>query len=271
MRKLRQLFLMVLCAVALSSVAGQKVAVGTGRDYDLRVATWKALREAKLDAVKKAGVYEHIFSHTEIFTSEEKQIFRMYERGVDLLTLEATVSYDPKDLSFKEKIENGECCVTAEIRNAKVWEEKRDRDFTFAIKGFPTICEEGSRLSFRVTPAQDCYIRIFFFDISGVTDSTAMLFPYEASDDIMLGAGQTIVFPPSDPQFVRGTKYVWRARKDDSGKEGEEVAILIAAFKDDVKAPEDKSWNSVVEWIHSIPSDRRTFQVRQVNIAKKQD
>ena len=271
MKNLRKLVLMVLCAVAISSAAGQKVAVGLACDYDLRVATMKALRAAKLDAVQKAGVYEHIVSHTEIYTSEESQHFRMYQKGMDLLTLEATVSYEPKDVSFTPWIEDGKCYVKAEIRNAKVWEDKKDPNFTFAIKGLPSICEEGSRLSFQVTPAQDCYIRIFFFDISGVTDNMEMIFPYAASDNQMFSAGQTVAFPLSDPCLAKGAKYEWRVQKDDKWKEGEEIAILVAAFKDDVRVPEDVSWNSVVEWIHSIPSDRRTFRVRQITIAKKQD
>lgn len=273
MKNLRKLVLMVLCAVAISSAAGQKkveVAVGECRDYSIRVAKTKAIRAAKLDAVEKAGVPEHIVGHTERYTSTSKESsqIRVYVKVVDLLTQEATVSYEQKDLSLTYKIEDGECYVKAEIRNAKVWEDKEDPNFTFDIKGLPSICEEGSKLSFQVTPSQDCYIRIFFFDISSVTDDTEMLFPYEASDDQMFVAGQTVVFPPSDSRFVRGGKYDWRAGKDDKSEEVEEVAILVVALKDDVRSPKDVSWNNVVEWMHSIPSDRRTFQVLQISIAK---
>lgn len=269
MKIFRQLVLMILCVLAISSAAGQKkveVAVGECRDYNIRVAKTKALSAAKLDAVEKAGVYEHIVGHTERYRSKESQHFRMYDQEVDLLTQEATVSYE--HLSYTYKIEDGECYVKAEIRNAKVWEDKKDPNFTFAIKGLPLICEEGSKLSFQVTPSQDCYIRIFFYDISSVTDDTELLFPYEASDDQMFVAGQTVVFPPSDSRFDRGGKYEWRAGKDDKSEEVEKVAILVVALKDDVRSPKDVSWNNVVEWMHSIPSDRRTFQVLQISIAK---
>ena len=89
---------------------------------------------------------------------------------------EATVEYKREDLSLSFTIVDGnDVKATAVIRNAKVWAEEWDPYFSFSITGLPLSRKEDSKFSLQVTPTQDCYIRIFFFDISGVTNKADML------------------------------------------------------------------------------------------------
>ena len=270
-------FVMILLGAAwLSSAYGQqnarKEAVGYGYSPDLRVAQQEAIRNAKLNAITNSGVRERIISETHIFTTGEGEKLLSYPTGVDLLMQEATVEYKREDMSLSFTIVDGnDVKATAVIRNAKVWAEEWDPYFTFSITGLPLSRKEDSKFSFQVTPTQDCYIRIFFFDISGVTNRTDMLFPYKAFNDMKVEARQTFMFPPMDSKFCKGQKYELKLEKDDQIKDVENIALLVVAVKDEARTPDDLSWEGVIKWLHSIPSKQRTYQVRQISIEKKQD
>lgn len=275
MRKVLFFVMFFLGAAGLSSVYGQQVvpeAIGHAYHSDIRIAKEEAIRNAKSDALDKAGVSERIFGHSTRFINDEDRVIYHHRTEIDLLTQEATVEYKQKDLSLSYTVvDENRVKATAVIRNAKVWAEEWDPYFSFSITGLSSIYEEDSKLSLQVTPTQDCYIRIFWFDLSGVNHNAEMLFPHKGLNDFKVEAGETFTCPPTDSKSYKGTKYELKLKKDDEKIDWENVGILVAAVKNETRTPDDESWEGVVRWLHSMPSNQRTYQVRQISIKKKQD
>jgi hypothetical protein len=213
-------------------------------------AKMKALAEAKLNALKMAGVSENIKSYDMLFKSEigtkYEEVFvsdRQSEiRGaIKDYTMESKKGLDEYNNFFIE--------VTIDA-NVILYKTSPDPAFSVAIDGIKQGYQNGEKLTFTVTPSINCYINIF-----NIYEKEASLtYPNSYEKQQFLEGGKSYTFPLNqtiDYPLEKATK------------EPEKNKLVFVFTKDLIPYVnfhgEDQATNfeDVSSWLFSISPDKR--------------
>ncbi|MDR2810246.1 MAG: DUF4384 domain-containing protein [Tannerellaceae bacterium] len=205
-----------------------------------------ALFNAKLDALRKAGIAENLIVDVtqmgEIFLETSNLEIGGGITGFDLVS---------DNIRFIEQ--GGAKVLVAEVViNATVmkYTHANDPSFRVQVQGVRSAYREKETLTFSVTPYQDGYLRIFLFEEDGAGDQ---LYPdKEKEPDVMFRKDKTMRFP------LNG-QYYYRLEKSDKNKAKEINRILFLFLKDNVHFTGNHiSLQAVSNWKATISPDRRT-------------
>jgi len=230
------------------------IAIG-GAESSLLEIKARALNNAKIDALKQAGIEEHINSYTDYFRSEsDNKMGELFTS--DVLSNIRGVVTNIEEISFdKEFTAEGQIKATVKI-SCTVIEYQTDKDLTFDvwIEKIKGIYRVGDGLEFEIKPTKDCYMRAFMF--SPVEDF--MLFPnqYEASFQL------TELTTQNFPSF-NGTYEL------DAGGEARELNRLVLVFlKQDIPYTGKIVYKDIIDWIMTIPPDERVIKSFSFDVYK---
>lgn len=254
----------LLCALSLTiSVGAQqtiriKNAVGTCviANISPEKAKETALFNAKLDALRKAGIAENIIV----------DITQMGEVFLETSNLEiggGITDFDFVGDDIKLLEEGGAKLLVAEVViNATVikYDKESDPSFRIQVKGIKSAYREKETLTFSVTPYQNGYLRIFLFEEDGTGEQ---LYPdKEKEPDMLFSKDGTIKFPLN-------SQYYYRLEKSDKTKTREVNRILFLFFKDEIHFAENRiTLQAVSNWKTKISPDRRTQVFTEFAIEK---
>ena len=214
-------------------------------------AKMKALAEAKVNALKMAGVSENIKSYDMLFKSE---IGSKYEE-VFMSDKQSEIRGAIKDyiMEFGKRMdEQQDFYVDVTIdANVILYKTSPDPAFTVSIEGIKQGYQNGEKLSFTITPSINCFLNIFNIYVK----NAALTYPNAYEKQQLLEAGKSYTFPLNkniDYPLERTT-----ANPEDN-------KLLFVFTKDLIPyityKVEDQatSFEEVSSWLFSISPDRRT-------------
>ena len=167
----------------------------------------EALNQAKVEALRKAGVRENLQSYESLFRSEMNNDFsEFFSSDIQSELQGAIQSYEI--VSHERKVDPITNLFLVEVTiNATVilYTSKSDLTFNVRVEGVKGIYEEGEYLTFTLTATQNCYLHIF-----NITDSyTSLMYPNVWEPFKEIPAGKKIAFPFSqiiDYSLFKNTK-----------------------------------------------------------------
>jgi hypothetical protein len=257
---MRSLFLSaaLLLAIALSSQAqdvvkvsgciGEATISGSVSEVEARSM---ALQEAKLSALRKAGVSENISSYATMFKGESgKELSEFFSSEFQSEIRGAVSKYEAREEKFIDpvsKLFTLRITIDAEVVKYK---SVTDPEFQVAVDGVKGVYTSGELLTFNVKVTRDCYLNIF-----SVTDADASLFMPNAYEKLpKLTEGISYTFPKSVEYYMdRTTK----------GDKPETTRLIFVFTKKqmefiDLQGEEQiTSVEKILSWIYSISPDQR--------------
>lgn len=258
------LFICLLSLSAFGSDQAQKIkiknapgsAVGSENETPAQVKQ-RALNEAKLWALQKAGVTEQITAYSDFITKEENnQLEEIFNSNI-LNDLQGVVS--EVELVNEEKSINAsgllEIKLVAHITVLK-FENGMDPTFDVWVKGVDASYNSGDNLTFDYKPNKNSYLRAF---ILSENEQAFQLFPNDYEGDMLLEEKKKYTFPRASLDYELET----RLKK-------ETHRLILVSLKSDVPYNTDVSYKALMDWIFQIPPDQRrittfTFDVYKSN------
>lgn len=256
---LKNLVAIILVFMAINTYSQQTIQVkgakGTGEivgRISYEEARREALNQAKVEALRKAGVKENLQSYESLFRSEVNNDFsEFFSSDIQSELQGAVQSYEI--VSHERKVDPVTNLFNVEVTiNATVilYENKPDLTFNVRVEGVKGIYEDGENLTFTLTATQNCYLHIF-----SITDTyTSLMYPNVWEPFKEIQAGKKISFPFSqiiDYSLFKNTK------------EPELNRVLFVFTKKPIrflKAVGDDQLTSSEEifaWVYGITPDER--------------
>lgn len=209
----------------------------------------KATAEAKLEALRMAGVVEHISSYEFLFKSEIgssydevylSDIQREMRGAIQDYTVEAKKGVDAGDNFFVE------VNLSADVL---MFSTSPDPTLVAHIEGLEPFYKEGSLLKFTITPKQNCYLTIFnLYD-----KNAALTFPNKWETAQLQKADIKYFYPNSSIDYPL-------TRSINSPEKNKMIFVFTKDLIPYTKfSGEDQntSFEDISSWLLSIPPDRR--------------
>lgn len=238
--------------VKLESVVGEWV---LSNDITLPQAREKAINQAKVEALRLAGVPESIFDSSISFKSDKQgEMKEVFESLTSVNTFGEILDFD---VETEGKIVNEFGNVIYKVTidaTIIVHNEAADRSFVFEVNGIRDKYQSLDKLVFEITPRQDGYMQVFILE----EDDANMLFPNMYEPQELLKGNVTVKFPRS-----KGFDY------EVSSKTSNELNHLIFCFtKNDIPFAETESLSSILRFIGSISPPQKSVQAFTILIQK---
>lgn len=219
-------------------------------------AKQKALAEAKVDALKKAGVAEHIQSYDMLFKSEVGSKFE----EVFMSDKQSEIRGAVRDytMEYEKGIDESRNFYIEVIINANVilYNTSADPAFTVNIEGFKAGYQNGENLVYTITPSQNCYLNIFNIFEKNAT----LIFPSKWEKQQLFEGGKTYRFP-----LTNLLKDGYSLEKTTKEPEKNKMVFVFTKeltpfIKFKINNDEDQVTNfeDISSWIFSISPDKRT-------------
>jgi hypothetical protein len=242
----------------VKGIVGSGIIAGRVSEADARQ---EAINNAKVEALRKAGVKENLQQYEMLFRSEINQDFsEFFSSDIQAELNGAVQNYEI--VKEEKKIDSTSGLFTVEVTlNATVilYSSRPDPAFNVQIKGMKGVYEDGENLTFSIFSSRNCYLHIF-----SITDTeTSVLYPnkYEKFKEII--SEKDITFPLAHldyPLYAIGKKpemnrLVFVFTKDP-------IQFLNYKGEDRITTPE-----SIFSWVYGITPDLRkveyiTFTIR---------
>jgi predicted amino acid-binding ACT domain protein len=251
----------ILFLSGCSAVQAQekKIVEGMGKvqisdDMSPAVARERALQEARLDALRKAGVAEYISETSALFQeSNQEKMDQLFSSIINVETrgevAEFTVVKEEKKTEYGQWFQ--EVVIEAVVY---LHAEKPDPGFRADVKGVREMYYHGDALTFQAYPYQDAFLRVFVLTAA----HAEQLFPNAWEKQHKIMAGTTQNFPP-------GGKVDYTL---ESEKQKEVNYIFFLFTKHDFVPPQDTSLNAFWRYIANIPVSEKHVQVESILIRK---
>lgn len=244
-------------SIDVEKIKGECVIAG---DVSPNMAKERALNDAKVNALKAAGIDETVNSYQLLFTSQAKNDYSQFFSSDIQSEMQGAVK-SVKVLSEKIYCSNDNRIICEVIINAVVvkYTTKADAGFKSNIDGIKGVYNHGDNLTFNLKVTQNCYLTIF-----NITDSEAgVLFPNEYEKENALKKQDVYNFPMAKIDYSLG-----------NNSKNQEINRLIFVFTKKeipfIKMNREQNTTSetIFNWIYSIPPDERYMEYFTLSINK---
>jgi Domain of unknown function (DUF4384) len=214
----------------------------------------KALDEAKVDALRKAGVEEWIQSFDYLDKKEEHNQFSEFFHSVtSVQTMGNVTSWEV--VKEQKKLEGNnllyEVFIDAEVR---VYKTKTDPGFQIRISGISPVYKNEDKLTFDVLANREGYLSVYIIDHQS---TVSRLFPNDQEKQYQLKAGLRYPFPFS-PHF---DYEVYTELK-------EEQNYIFFLFTRQEIPFSGKIFNEFIEYVYGIEPHERFLFMEKIRIVK---
>lgn len=217
----------------------------------------KAINNAKINALKKAGIEENINSYTDYFRKESDNTFEELFTSDILSNIEGTVKdIEVVDTRPSFTAENQIKYVVTINCTVVKYNVTKDLSFDAWIEGIQPFYQSGSGLTFSIKPTIPCYARVFAF-----TDEPYPIYPNEWEKSKLLPALEITNFPDLD----KINSYEVSAEKKDK----ETHRLIIVLLKNDLYYTGKVGYKEIIDWIMTIPPDERKLETFTFEVFKK--
>lgn len=228
----------------------------------------QALLEAKKQALREAGVLENISSTSIIVMGGSNSEFQEISSELSRIEMEGRIrvkeQIDMDPVFTNDHLIKYSTTIKAEV---VVEETEEDLNFQFKIDGFKNLYLSGEKISFTLTPAMDCYFRIFYF--TGKSSENAQIFPIDGIfKDVQFIGGEPVSFPPEDTRFLFNAPFDYTMEINESKDNIEHGVVLIVALKKPYKYVDEVTYENVIRWLAKIKRNERYELWQGVNIGR---
>ncbi len=244
------LFLVISVFISIGAVSQEKIeeipvnkSSGTAIGKSLPNVISQAINEAKINALKKAGIKENINSYTDFYQSEtDDEYSELFSSDIFSNIRGAVKEVEVVD-TLRSFTKDGLIKVTA-IINCTVlkYNTSRDLSFDFYVEGIKQFYNHNESLQFKIEPAHNGYLKAFLF----TRNEAYQLFPNDYEKSLLFEKGQTYDFPMQEIDYILETP-----------KKSEIHRIVFVYLKEDVPFFGPVKYEEIFDWIFSIPPDQR--------------
>jgi len=248
-------FLSLMLCVKGTVYAQEKIIVSSAvghiflsDDISISLAREKALNEARLEALRKAGVVEEIREGSLLFQqSDLEQAGSLFSSmiSVDIMGEIAEWSLIRSGLVKTGDQDGYEVEIRAVVN---VFKEKQDPSFTLDIQGIRDQYYDQDKLLFSVMPRQDGYLQVFILTASGA--ERIFPNPYEKKNLLHKGKEQKL---PGTEQI----DYIVECQS----RQDIHYAIFLFTRKEFI-APEKLFPNDLLNFLAHIPPSEKRVEWR---------
>lgn len=228
--------------VSIDSIYG--MAVGSESET-IKTIMERAVNEARIKALREAGIHESIHSYSAFFQSETRQEYEELFASDILTDMRGAVKhvhvFDTKKTFTSDGMPRVEVWINCEVVK---YTSKPDPAFVFEASGVKPVYQHNDRLEFSVRPHQNGYLRAFVF----TGDEAFQVFPNEYEASFELAAGETAVFPKEAELIL------------ETDEESEMHRLLLVFLKQDIPYVQDVDYKEIFDWLFSIPPDQRALK-----------
>ena len=236
--------------IEIKNVIGEGILSGNTSPNEARL---EALNNAKLNALRKAGIEENINSYQLLYSNQKENEFSQFFTSDIQIELKGVVkSYQ---ILSEETLKNKQNeLVVKVIINAEVVKYETQPDFKYNVNvtGVKSAYNKNDNLTFEITVTQDSYLQIF-----NITDTEVYLFypnPYEKQT--LIGANNKLSFPISNIEYQLSTE-----KKTETNRLifvfTKQIIPYIKMDSNQITSQED-----VFSWIYSLPPDVRKVEYK---------
>lgn len=238
--------------IKVENATGRQVIAGSVSEDEARA---KAIALAKVDALRKAGVTEHIQSYEMLYKSEVgNQFDEVFMSDMFSEIRGAVRKY------VIVKIEKGideyknfyiEATINAEVI---LYSIGKDPAFQVSIEGIKQGYQSGERMRYTVTPTQDCYLNIFNL----YENNASLIYPNQFEKSRLFKAGEKVTFPLSE--LIDGYTLEKSAKKPETNKlvfVFTKENIPFINFKLNQEGDQVTTFEDISTWLFSISPDKR--------------
>lgn len=236
----------------VENAVGRQVIAGSISEDEARA---KAIAQAKVDALRKAGVTEHIQSYEMLYKSEVGNKFDevfmsdMFSEIRGAVKKYEIVKIDKGIDEFKNFYV--EAIIDAEVIQ---YTTAKDPAFQVSIDGIKQGYQSGELMRYTITPTQDCYLNIFNL----YENNASLIYPNQFEKSRLFKAGEKVTFPLSE--LIDGYTL------EKSAKEPETNKLVFVFTKDNIpyikyklnqEGDQFTTFEDISAWLFSISPDRR--------------
>ncbi len=256
------LFTFQLAAQKTEKIKNIKGSAFISGDVSPNQAKAKALNDAKLNALKAAGIGENIKSYELLFTSQQNNDYsQFFNSDIQSEIQGAVQSFDiVKEETIQKSSDETVVEVTIDA-TVIMYASTSDVKFDEYIEGIKVVYTNEDKLVFSVKTTLPCYLTIF-----NITDIEAsVLYPNSYEKQELLNESILYSFPT-----VESIDYTLHTDMNQT-----EVNRLIFVFTKTkipfIKMDKDQlitQQESIFTWIYSIMPDQRKVEYRALTIQK---
>ncbi len=229
-------------------------------DISPNQARVQALSNAKVNALKAAGIDEAINSYQLLFTSQAKNDYsQFFSSDIQSEIQGAVKSY--KILSEKIYCKGDQeiiCEVSIDATVVK-YDSKRDVSFDSNVDGIKGAYNNGENLTFSVTTTQHCYLNIF-----NITDNEAtLLYPNAYEKQMKINRSELYKFPTAAIDYGLGNDL----KKQETNRL---IFVFTKTQMPFIKINKEQvtTQENIFSWIYSIQPDQRNVEYFTLTILK---
>ncbi len=240
-------------------------------DISEKAAFEKAHNEAKLEAMRKAGVAENISSSDILTTNQSGSNFKQDLSSILSVEINGAVVND--SIVDEKKIVDEYGTKYYVTINADVikYETKADPSFIFKVEGVKEYYENDNLMRFSFLPFSDGYLKIFNIN----DNENFMVYPYFDKKGSMLNDTLNRLFRANVKLQFPLNKLMGNPTTREDGymlytELPRENNYLIFVFtKDNIPYIGNYTYKDVISWIYRISPDRRRVQFLDFVIVNK--
>lgn len=255
-----------ICFCSAQEIIQVKAAFGMAYisgDVSENQAKERALNEAKIDALKKAHIAEHINASELLLSSQANNDFAQFFNSdiqSEIQGAVTTYSIVSEDKKVNSNINQIEYSVTID---AEVVKYKTKSDFTFKaeVDSVLPVYKNGDKLIFSMKTTEDCFLTIF-----NITDHDAsVMFPNIIEKEQQIRKELRYGFPLKSVLLDYALE---TDKKDEMNRlifvfTKTRISFLAAKGNEQLTDSE-----KIMTWIYSIPPDQRCVVYKQFHILK---
>ncbi|HKK58912.1 MAG TPA: DUF4384 domain-containing protein [Salinivirga sp.] len=217
----------------------------------------KAIKNAKLNALTKAGIHEQINTYQNLYRSETSQdyeeifmsdVFTNISGVVQSVTIKDTVArFDESNYALK-------VTITADAKVIK-YDKKEDRTFDAWVEGIKNYYNSPSPATFKIKPTEDCYAQIFLI---AREQESYQLYPNQYEKQQLLKAHKEHSFPTVPYiDYELSTKLKQEPHR-----------LIIVLLKEAIPFTGKVAYKPILDWIFSISPEKRVVKSFGITVIK---
>ena len=213
--------------------------------------------EAKKEALRLAGIQEHVWSVFGAFMSSEKQSQEFYNAYSEqsFVFIDGILSNYSETVTKEWNAEIGKpmqrVTVTADVDVDKCAE---DLTYKLQVEGLKDLYANGEDFNCSVRIfGSDSFLKVFYFD----SENAGLIYPLSVYMNEVYTKDTTYQIP-------EGTSFA--ARRSDDSVEANVNIVFVATKKNYPFAAHKPDAKAIIRWIYDIPADERTVEMRRITI-----
>jgi len=214
----------------------------------------RAVNEAKVAALQRAGIHEQIQSYTNYYQSETREEFEELFSSDIFTDIRGAVKdvriVDTRKEFTDEGLPKVEVWIDCKVLKYKT---KKDLSFLIEVEGVHSFYHHNDPLEFTVKPHGKGYLKAFVF----TAHEAFQIFPNDYESSFQMSSDRSYQFP-------RNSRLILETQK-----KSEPHRLVLVYLKEDLPYIGEVSYQEILDWIFSVPPDIRTIKTLTFSVIRE--